>query len=285
MTPEKLIQGSIKLVSLPEVFFQINEMLDDPRFGAVEIGNVINKDPAMTVRLLKIVNSALYNFPSRIDTLSRAVAIVGIDEIRNVALATAAVEQFNDIPNDLVDMTDFWLRSVYCGVVARILAKECAVLHSERMFIAGLLHELGSLLLYNKMPVECREILLAADGNQKIVGDLEQDILGFTYADVGKELAKLWKLPESLQEAIGCHLYPEEAGEYRLDAHLINLAKQLTGVILFDDDEKDVLAGVTELSSGLLRINEEQIMNVLKKAPEEISEVFDLILPNVQSSY
>ncbi|MBW6452544.1 MAG: HDOD domain-containing protein, partial [Methyloprofundus sp.] len=111
LTAESLVQGSITLFSLPDIYHQIEKMVNDPRFTALEIGQVITKDPALSIRLLKLVNSSFYGFQSRIDTISRAVAIIGIKDLQNLIVATSVVDVFNGIPCDLVDMTDFWMQS------------------------------------------------------------------------------------------------------------------------------------------------------------------------------
>ncbi len=152
ITPQLLIKDSLQLFSLPDIFFQISEMINDPRFSVKDIGLVIGKDPALSARLLKIVNSSFYGFQSRVDRVSRAVTIVGVEELKNLVLATSVVAKFNNIPTELVDMTDFWLRSVKCGLITKFLAIENSVLHHERLFLTGLLHNLGSLVFYYKLP-------------------------------------------------------------------------------------------------------------------------------------
>ena len=229
LSPYALIQDSVELFSLPDIYFQISEMISDPRFNAKDMGRIISKDPSLSARLLKIVNSSFYAFQARVDTIPRAITIVGIEDLKNLVLATSVIDKFNDIPGELIDMTDFWLRSVQCGVIAKLLAKESSVLHCERLFLAGLLHDLGSLVLYYKLPDKSREVLLAADYDRRLVGGLEQEIIGFTHAEVGAELIKLWGLPESLYEAIGFYLSPEFSVVHNLDAYLLCLASRLTG--------------------------------------------------------
>src|SRR3569833_330960 len=104
LSPKELVTGAIELASLPEVFLRVNEMIDSPRYTAADIGHVISRDPGLTTRLLKIANSAFYSFPSQIDSVSRAITIIGTRELRDLILATSVARLFKGLPNDLVSM-------------------------------------------------------------------------------------------------------------------------------------------------------------------------------------
>ena len=280
MTAKELVQGSVELVSFPDIALKVNRMIDDPRFGAADLGEVISQDPGLTSRVLKIANSAYYGFQARIDTVSRALTLIGIHELRNLILATSAIESFSRIPQDLVDMTDFWVRSVQCGVIAKLLAKRCLVLLPESLFIAGLLSNIGSLVMYHKIPDDCREILLAAGDNRLIVGQLEQEILGFTHADVAAELTESWSFPESLSVAVGWHLRPMEVEKNWMDAYLVYLANRLCEVSIHGRSLDDTL---TDLPLGILErlnLSREQIVRVIESIGEDFSRAFDLIIPD-----
>jgi len=275
-----LIEDSLEVFSLPDVYSQISEMINDPRYTADDMGKVIAKDPGLSLRLLKIVNSSFYGFQARIDTVSRAITIVGIEDLRNLVLATSVIDKFNNIPAEVVDMTDFWLRSIHCGLIAKLLAKESSVLHSERLFLTGLLHDLGSLVMYSKIPDKALEVLLAADYDKRLIGGFEQEIIGFTHADVGAALIKSWGLPESLYEAVGCYLNPEESLIYKLDAYLLCLASRLTCLAQQDETVEGVLAEFSEQSLSIMRLDCESVNKVMEMVDAEFSQVFELMAPN-----
>lgn len=275
----RLVEDSFELVSLPELYFQVDDMISDSRYTAEDIGSVISTDPAMTARLLKIVNSAFYGLPGKIDTLSRAITIVGMDELRTLVLAASAVDKFNQIPNDLADMGDYWLHSIHCGVSARLLAKKSGVLHNERLFIAGLLHELGTLLIYNKLPAQSREILSASQGDKRLIAGLERELLGFTHADVSAEIMDKWGLPDSLVESTRWHLSPESSTSFPLESHLLYMANLLSGVNEQGDPIQDALAEIPELTWSVTRLAEAAVLEVLEEVPDHMSELFGLLIP------
>ena len=106
-SPSDLVKGMIKLVSLPHVCIRVNLMVDDPSFSSKDIGEVISQDASLTVRLLKVANSAFYGFQSKIETVSRAVTVIGSHELRDLVLAVSAVRTFSNIPIDLANMASF----------------------------------------------------------------------------------------------------------------------------------------------------------------------------------
>jgi len=231
MTAKELVAGVTDLLSFSAVYFRVNELLQDPRSSAQELGEVISHEPGLATRLLKIVNSAYYIFPRKIDTLSRAVTIVGIRELEALVLATVAVDAFNRISTDLVDMSTFWHHSVYCGLVARLLARHCGVLHTERLFVAGLLHDVGQLVIYHQIPKLARQALAAAEPSDDGLYRAEQDLLGFTHSDVATELFEIWGLPTAIKEAAAFHHEPGRAREFPLETALVHLANSAANTV------------------------------------------------------
>ncbi|MGD0960133.1 MAG: HDOD domain-containing protein [Methylomonas sp.] len=277
---QSLLAGSNQLFTLPDIFFQVNEMIRDPRFSLADIGKVIVKDPGLSARLLQLVNSSFYGFQSKIDTISRAVTVVGVDELSSLIVATSVVDRFEKIPCELVDMTAFWMRSVHTGVMAKLLAKESLVLHNERLFLAGLLHDVGSLVLYQKMPEAAHQVLLSAAHDRRLLADFELEILGFTHADVARELIKNWGLPESLHEPIGCYLTPDTARLYRLDTYLLNVATELVNAGERGESPEQAAEAMSPAALAITRLSRPQLAHVMFQAADEFLEVFDLIAPN-----
>jgi putative nucleotidyltransferase with HDIG domain len=227
----------VELVSLPEVCLQVQNMADDPDCGAEDLGRLISQDTALTGRLLKLVNSAFYGFSARVETVSRAVSLVGIAELRNLTLAMYAAEVFADIPSDLMDMVSFWRHSVFTGLVARRLARECHVLHHERLMTAGLLHDVGRLLIFMKLPDEAKRIITEERLDHGEVCELEQSVLGFDHAEAGAQLLAAWKLPESLCEAVRLHHRPEATPAPAPEAAILHLANAVTHYLELAEEE------------------------------------------------
>ena len=123
------ITSAAKLVTLPDLYIRLRAVIDDPDFYMGQVAEVIANDPAMTARVLKLVNSAFFGLPAKIDTVSRAVGMLGTQQIHDLVLASSVTETFSGMSTNVVDMQIFWHRSVYSAVAARLIAAKCNVLY------------------------------------------------------------------------------------------------------------------------------------------------------------
>lgn len=226
-TAELWLKDSASLVSPPDICIKLFELMETNQASAQSLGSVISRDPSLTARLLRIVNSSFYGFPRRIDTVSRAVTVIGISELYNLVVTVSAITSFSRIPNFIVNIDTFWRHSISCGILARELSRHCKVLHPERLFVAGVLHDIGSLVMYQRAPDTIKELLLAAQGNEAVLQKLETQAFGFNHADLGGMLLERWKLPTVLQDAVQWHHAPTHAGEARLEAAILHIADAL----------------------------------------------------------
>lgn len=279
MTPQELVSGVVRLVSLPEVCIRVNEMMDDPAVNATDIGKVISQDTSLTARLLKIVNSAFYGFQARIDTVSRAVTVIGLRELRGLVLAASAVESFSKLPNDVLNLVNFWRHSVYCGVVAQLLAQKCNVLHSERLFIAGLLHDIGKLVVTYKMVKESREVIKRVETKKAFDFEVEQAILGFDHAEVGGELLQEWNMPESLCNSVKYHHRPRAAMEPSIEICIVHIANIMTIVAGHGVGENNVAPPIEDIAFEMTGLTEADLEPMYDRAAAVFSEALDAILP------
>jgi putative nucleotidyltransferase with HDIG domain len=284
-TPYDLVSGVVRLVSLPEVCIRVNEMLEDPRINANDIGRVISQDTGLTARLLKIVNSAFYGFPSRIETVSRAVTVIGLRELRGLVLAASAVEAFSKIPNDILNMVKFWRHSVYCGVIAQLLADKCHVLHSERLFVAGLLHDIGKLILCHRLPNEMREVANRIKHEDRPDFEIEREIFGFDHTEVGGELLKVWQMPKTLAEAVRYHHYPNEASEAIMDVCLIHIANGMTLVAEQGLDLESKSEEILPYAWQTTNLSPDVMDDIFQEAGNLFSEALESILPRSYRPY
>jgi len=259
------------LVSPPNVCMQLFELIHSPSAGAADIARVVGIDPNLTARLLRIANSSFYSFSRKIDTISRAVTVIGNTELYQLVLSISAVKTFAHIPNELVRMETFWRHSVYTGLLARALAVRANVLHPERLFVAGLMHDLGSLVLYNQRPEAMRDLLLMADGDEEVLYQAEMERFEFSHASVAAHMMECWQLPETLIDAIKWHHQPEAAEASAIEAHILYLANHLV-----NESEQGNFMGSPradiQLSQALLdvvRLQEDELFFAFEEAAEQ----------------
>ena len=228
----ELIEGCPTVSSLPSIYHRLAEVMDDPYASAADFGAIVSCDPSLTVRLLQLVNSAFFSFPSRIDSVSHAVTVVGTNQLQDLALATSVIAIFKGIPEDLVNMESFWRHSLGCAVTARVFAAKRGESNVERLFVAGLLHDVGRLVMFQNNPEEARRALKLASKHHQLLHVVERDTWGYDHAAVGMAIIGAWNLPENLQEPVGYHHEPGKARRFPVDAAIIHVSDVTTHAML-----------------------------------------------------
>jgi putative nucleotidyltransferase with HDIG domain len=226
-----LLKGFQGVASLPGVYLRLSEVVSDPRASAADVGRVIAEDPGLTARLLRLVNSAMYGFPSRIETVSHAISIVGTAQLQDLALATSVIRLFARLPQQLVTMEAFWRHSVACGVISRSLATRRREANVERYFVAGLLHDIGRPIMYLQIPDQCRAMLTRSREARLPLFQVEQEDLGFDHSHVGHALLDQWRLPPALREAVAHHHHPDRAQRFPVEAAVVHVADLLANAL------------------------------------------------------
>jgi len=206
------------------IHLRLDEAINNPRKSMADIAKIIREDPGLTARLLRIVNSAFYNFPSKVETISQAVTIIGTQQLGALALATSVMQMFKGLPEDLVSMDSFWKHSVACGLAARVIGTLRREANPERLFVAGILHDVGRLILFTKATDLAREAMQHASQHNQILFDSERDVIGFTHAVVGGVLLQTWKLPGSLEEVVMFHHNPRAATKFPQEVAIVHVA-------------------------------------------------------------
>jgi HD-like signal output (HDOD) protein len=201
----------IKLPEVPSVVFELNEIIADPLSSSTDIAQLVNKSPSLAALLLKIVNSAFYGFRSKVDSISRAVVMIGSKEISNLALGITIMETFKDIPRQVMDVTSFMEHSLGCGIVSRILAAYANITATEQLFVSGLLHDIGRLVLCRYFPQIMGRILTHARQSNTPLMQTERTMVGKTHTQIGKKLIQKWKLPYALENNVLYHHNPSSS--------------------------------------------------------------------------
>jgi HD-like signal output (HDOD) protein len=283
-TPEELVSRSADLVSLPDIFIRLKAVVDDPESSMADVAEVVASDPALTARLLKIANSPYFGFPSQITTVARATSLLGTQQIHDLVLATTVTAAFSGIPSELISMQDFWSNSIRCGLLCRRLAQECNVLDSERLFVEGLLHDVGHLIMYQGLPEASAAALLESQQQHRPLFLVERELIGFDYAQVGSALMRSWHFPPGLIESVHYQNEPARVMEFPLEVAIMHIAVRL---------KEYALAG-TKVAEGMPRIDaaawqvtglaDEVIEPVCAAAAEQLAITIDMLFPDKRKS-
>jgi len=275
MNAKDLVHDIQGLITLPDVYLRINQLVEDPESSVSDIADVVSRDPSFTIRLLGIANSSLYHFSSKVDTVTRAVTIIGTAQVRNLALSMSVSSSFEGMPNDLVSMSNFWRHSLLCALVSRYLAVETRRCDRDVVFTGGLLHDIGELVIFNRCPAHAQEALLMVldSGEEVTVPQAEREILGFDHADVGGELALSWNLPPVLTECIAHHHDIQAAKRHPREValvHIGNLVAQMAEIGTLDPDD---VAPIDPRAWEITGLDESVIEPAIAAVTEEVAEV------------
>lgn len=258
--------------SPPILYYQLREKLDNPDTTFDELAAVIKTDPAMSARLLKIVNSAFYGLGEKVDTLTHALSIVGTEQLTDLALAAIVTSKFQGIPRDLINMETFWMHSIGCGIAARRIARQVPGVESEKMYLGGMLHDIGSLIFFKESPEVAKKILLRCKESGEHLFKVEKEVLGYDHAEVGALLLTEWKLSEQLVEMVRYHHQPSKAEDSIMETCIIARADALVYELEIGSSGEP---GVPELDpkvAEMIPISEEEISALKEEIIEQIDD-------------
>ena len=234
MNLKLLVKSASRLFSLPEICIKLQDLIYDPSSSSADIAKLIAIDPSLSARLLKIANSSFYSFPAQIDELGRAINLIGTEDLYNLALATSAPDAFSTLNNnENIDINTYWRHSVMSGLIGRALAQQCSIRHSERLFLSGLFHNLGQLVILEQLPEEFNQIEILKTKAEKAPWEYEKDVLGYSYAEVSSELLRCWNMPNNILELVENQHDPSIANEPRT-ASLIHIASRTASQIEYN---------------------------------------------------
>lgn len=278
-TAERVVKETRGISSLPMVYQQLSAAIDDPNSANRDIEQVIRTDSGLTARLLRVANSALYSFPSKIDTISRAITVIGTAQLRDLALATSVFKMFEGVASEVLDVEAFWRHSIACGVVARILAGYRRESNVERFFVAGLLHDIGRLLMFMTIPEQVSKALNSAAEQQQLLFKAEKEIIGFDHAAVGGVLLKGWKLPEHTVNAVKYHHRPAIASGPHADAAIVHLADIIANAMQLGASGERFVPALDVSAWEQLGLSASILAPTLEQTEHQFQDAIKAILP------
>lgn len=275
LTPElrKAVLRVTEISSLPEITTKIIQVVEDPKSTANDLHEIVKNDPGLATKILKVVNSAFYGLPSQIASLDRAIVLLGMSAVKNIALAASLSRLFRPgAISDQFTAKDLWEHCIAVGVCARMMA-EVHVGHAEEAFVAGLVHDLGLLVEYQVFPEQLREVVEQCVATPQDFTAAERTIIGADHQQFGEALALRWKFPPALRNAISHHHNPDKLKpEFRPLIRLIQIADTICaqnelGFYLTANTQEVTIEQLAEVG-----ISEDRIAEILECLPERIQE-------------
>ncbi len=274
----KRVQAAIaRMPSLSTTVVKVLETCNEPRASANDLQKVISLDPVLTGRVLKLVNSAYFALGKSITSLTRAIIMLGVNTVKNLALSYAILKNMKGSGSfQAFTADDFWLHCLGVGVVAKSLAAIQKRLpgEQEEYFVAGLLHDLGKLPLNKQFSREYYQVCQSAPGQGEPFILSENRLLGIDHCKVGAMIARKWQLGESMIETLSCHHNPDDCSVQSQDmVSTISLANQMViGSAIGTAGDCIIDSAMLEVLTDKLGVDEGQISNLEETVFEEIEK-------------
>ncbi len=219
--------------SLSPVVHKISEVANNVRASAQDLTDVIQLDPVLTAKVIRMVNSAYFGLPQEVKSLKQAVVLLGINTIKNVAISSAFLGKSYLKGSDVLDGEDFWKHSLGVAVASKMIAKRLGIEEKflEEYFIAGLIHDIGKILMNNFFPEEMKKILDVSSRKNIQITEIEKSVLGLSHEEIGIAIGKKWKFETSLLYAVGRHHQPVLQGSAALFSMVVSVADTFVKIL------------------------------------------------------
>lgn len=211
LTAREAIKKVTTIATLPEVTARIISTVEDPRSSAALLHKIVSHDPALVTRILKVVNSAFYGLPGQIGSIERAIVLLGLNAVKNIAVAASIGQMFRGAKLcEGYTAKDLWTHCIAVGVASRDLAKNLKIPLADEAFLAGMIHDIGLLVSLQLFPEQLRSVCEQAKAGG-VFSELERSIIGLDHQELGLALAEQWKFPRTCQVVAGYHHTPKRA--------------------------------------------------------------------------
>ncbi|NOZ38328.1 MAG: HDOD domain-containing protein [Gammaproteobacteria bacterium] len=278
LSAEYIVRNTLQVASLPTIYSKIDEALNSANCSNQYLVDILSEDTALSARLLRLANSAMFNFPSKIDSVSNAITIIGTQQLRALVLASSVMKLFKDIPKELIDMEMFWRHSIACAVSARIIASLRRAANVEYFFLAGLLHDIGRLIMFKEVPAEISQAMQQAKQSQVLLYKVEKEILGFDHAKLGSMLLKEWKLPIQLIDSTAFHHNPKRSADFKDEVAVIHVSDIIANSLQLGSSGEHLVPKLDEQAWDCLGLPDAIINTIINELHKQYTIAVDFVL-------
>ncbi len=252
-----------RLPALPDLVTRLVGMLDAPTTSGRDLSDAIAHDMAISSRLLKIVNSPFYGFNGSIKTISHAIVVLGFNTVKGIVLSFSAVDMLRDLSDtDYFSKKEFWKHCVGCGIAAREIALLLGIVDNERFFTAGLLHDVGKMVMWNLSSDEFLSLVKFAKDENISFYEAEKQKEVMHHTEVARVLFKKWNMPGSLIDVVSKHHSPDTS-EFAIDVGIVHLADQIIRAMAIGDGGDNWQPKEEGLRCDSLGLTLEQVQGIM----------------------
>jgi HD-like signal output (HDOD) protein len=271
VTLQRLVDDT-QFASFPDIYYRIEKVLRDPKSSVFHLADTVSTDTSLSAKLLKLANSAYYGLPSKTDSITRAIALIGTKEISTLALGVLAIRFFKGIPQQFINMKTFWTHSVACGIFASILAQHKIGFTEEKFFIAGLLHDMGRLILSMGLPRNMTYAVCQSRKKLTPLYEIEDEIFDFNHAKAAALLLQKWEFPITLEHMVKHHHDPVGSPN-PLESSIIHMADIMAIAFQFGHSGEVMVPPLKERAWEALAISPSVIEPTLVQTERLVNEM------------
>lgn len=274
---KSIVDRIVDLPTLPQVVTTIMSLIEDPDSSAKDINDVMANDPALAGKILKLVNSSFYGLPNRVSSIQQAIAILGFNTIKSLAISASVFDLFGE-GNDGFSYEGFWQHSVGTATIAQYLAQREPGVTPEAAFVTGLLHGMGKLVLDQYAPSEFQQILTVAEDHSMAFHEAEQEVIETSYAEIGFWLTERWQLAEEVQQAIRFQDRVEECPESsRQLAAVLAFSRYVCRVKTYGNSADFSKPKLPRAAWDALHIEREKLPHLIEEINQEMIKADDFL--------
>lgn len=281
---DNLIHKTLRLGTIPDIYYKTIAAINNPEASLDDIAGIVSNDTTLSAKVLQLVNSSFYSLRQKVDTLTWALALIGTNQLMTIVSGVSAVSLFKNIPSQMINMVSFWEHSIACGTTARLLSSYFPrQVEAERFFVAGLLHDIGRLILVQNLPGHYFEILEQVRQEEIFLFTAEEARFGADHSVIGAALAHHWNLPDGLVNMIKHHHYPAREAS-NVEAATVNLADIIVNALEIGNSGESFVPVIEPDICEKLSLDREILRSVVNEIDLQLADIFEIIYGTTESA-
>ncbi|HRS01033.1 MAG TPA: HDOD domain-containing protein [Bacteroidota bacterium] len=268
--------------TLSSFYSSLAGVINNPNANINDVAEIIEKDQASVTKLLKIANSSIYGFRSRISSVSQAILFIGFEEVKNILLTLKIINLFRTYDSEIkfVNPVDFWKHSIGTGVIARIIGMNIGIQNNDILFLCGITHNIGKLLFYITIPDDYEKVLKLHKNKRISIQDAEREVLGISNSMAGEMLAQKWKLSIPIIEGIKYYQTGYIGEKINLNVAIVHIADIAALLLGFGNDGREFISQPNPKVWELLKLPDNFFSLNYERVKRDFEENSSILLEN-----
>jgi HD-like signal output (HDOD) protein len=271
----EMVSETLHLVTLPQIYLHVKEIVEDENASLKDLAQCISCDSAITARLLSAANCALWSARSRIESVPRALEVLGMIHVHDLILCTTVASVFEKLDNTHISFEKFWQKSVFNATVASAIGKRAELIDLQRPFLEALLSDIGHMIIYNKVPDLAFKVYQLSGGSIESLVAFEKELIGCEYAEVGAQLATVWQLPLCFSDTIRNQNHPNLSDSHLFETAILHIATRITNKE-FENKDIDLCKAIDASVWSSTALSEDCLPDIKQEAQQNIAAILHM---------